>query len=197
MAKKTWKDHEGNTIPSQYVPAIDKARDKVAQRILKQATNLNARIAKFKNDSLTECDDLYNQILESHKVRKNSKGGYSITSFDKDIKIEISIQERVSFDDLIQVAQLKIQEYLESKTHGIDTDLQQIINLAFKTSQGKMDVKRVLGLFKLDIKHHLWIEAMEILKNSISRNNSKRYMRIWQKADNGEYKSIELNFSSI
>lgn len=197
MAKKIWKDHNGDVIPTAYVPSLDKARDRVAQRVLKQAVDLNVRMAKFKDESLMACDALFDKMLEDHKVRKNSKGGYSISSFGKDIKIEISIQERVEFDDLIQVAQLKINEYLESKTHGIDTDLQQIINLAFKTTQGKMDVKRVLGLFKLNIKHHLWVEAMDILKKSISRNNSKRYLRVWKKADNGEYKAVDLNFSSI
>jgi uncharacterized protein HemY len=136
-------------------------------------------------------------MMAEHKVKKNHKGNYSITSFNKNIKIEITIQERVEFDDLIQVAQEKINEYLEKKTGDIDNDLRQIINLAFKTTKGRMDVKRVLGLFKLNIKNKLWLEAMEILKKSISRNTSKRYMRVWKKDASGEYKTIELNFSSI
>lgn len=197
MAKKIWKDHNGQEIPSQYVPRLDKERDRVAQRIVKQALNLNERLSIFKIASIRICDTLFDSMMAEHKVKKNHKGNYSITSFDKDIKIEITIQERVEFDDLIQVAQEKINEYLEQKTGNIDNDLRQIINLAFKTTKGRMDVKRVLGLFKLNIKNKLWLEAMEILKKSISRNTSKRYMRVWKKDASGEYKTIELNFSSI
>lgn len=197
MAKKIWKDHNGNVIPVHYVPKLDKERDRAAQKVLKQALDLNLKLSDFKAKSIELCDDVFEKMLAEHNVKKDRKGNYSITSFDKDIKIEMNIQERVEFDDLIQVAQEKISEYLEEKTGGIDEDLRQIINMAFKTTKGQMDVKRVLGLFKLNIKNKKWLEAMDILKKSINRNTSKRYMRIWQKNAQGEYKSIELNFSSI
>jgi len=197
MATKIWKDHEGNVIPTAYVPKFDKERDRVAQRIVKRAEDLNERLAAFKQESLKVCDELYNKMLADHKVRKNSKGGFSITSFDKDLKIEVSMQERIEFDDLIQVAQEKINEYLLEKAGEADHDLMQLVNLAFKTTKGRLDAKRVLSLFQLNIKHRIWLEAMDILKKSISRNVSKRYLRIWKKDSSGEYKAVDLNFSSI
>lgn len=195
--KKIWKDHNGNVIPTPYVPAIDKQRDRAAQKVLKQALNLNEKLTAFKNDSIALCDAVFDKMMADFKVKKTGKGNYSITSFDKEIKIEISVQERVEFDDLIQVAQEKINDYLAEKTGGIDEDLRQIIDLAFKTTKGQMDVKRVLGLFKLSIRHKKWLEAMEILKKSITRNVSKRYMRVWKKNEQGEYKAVELNFSAL
>lgn len=199
MAKKTWKDHNGNEIPAQYVPTIDKQKDRVARRILKNAIDVNNRLTKLKDESLAACDELYESMLEEAQVtvRKNSRGGYSITSFDKEIKIEVSIQERVEFDDNITIAQEKINEYLKEKTKDTDHDLVQIVNLAFKTTKGQLDVKRVLSLFQLNIKHKLWNEAMDVLKKSITRNNSRRYMRVWEKNKNGDYQSIDLNFSSL
>jgi len=195
--KKIWKDHNGNVIPAPYVPAIDKERDRVAQKVLKQALYLNKKLTAFKHDNIALCDAVFDKMMSDFKVKKKGKGNYSITSFDKGIKIEISVNERVEFDDLIQVAQEKINEYLAEKTGGIDEDLRQIIALAFKTTKGQMDVKRVLGLFKLDIRHKKWLEAMDILKKSITRNVSKRYMRVWKKNEHGEYKAVELNFSAL
>jgi len=195
--KKIWKDHNGNVIPAAYVPAIDKQRDRVAQKVLKQALYINEKLSAFKNESIEACDKVFEQMMSDNNVKKTGKGNFSITSFDKEIKIEISMQERVEFDDLIQVAQEKINEYLAEKTGGIDEDIRQIINLAFKTTKGQMDAKRVLSLFKLNIKNKKWLEAMEILKKSISRNVSKRYMRVWKKNELGEYKAVELNFSSL
>jgi hypothetical protein len=197
MAKTKWIDPTGQEIPAQYVPKLDKMRDRTARRILKKAEDLSERMAAFKEEAVTAADAVYDAMLEENKIRKNSKGGYTITSFDKTIKIELSIQERIEFDDLIQVAQEKINEFLAEKTGGVDEDLRQIINLAFKTSKGQMDVKRVLSLFKLNIHHKKWLEAMDILKKSITRNITKRYMRVWKKDAAGEYKAVELNFSAL
>jgi hypothetical protein len=136
-------------------------------------------------------------MLEDNNVPAQSKGGYSVSTFDRDVKIEISIQERIEFDDKISVAHEKIKQYLAEKMQGVDADLQSLINQAFETRKGRMDVKRILSLFRLQIKHPLWLEAMELIKSSISRNDSKRYVQILKKDVNGEYRNIDLNFSSI
>lgn len=197
MTKKQWIDHNGNEVPAQYVPGLDKTKERTADKTLKKAIKLNKALNEFKKETLKECDSLYNKMLSDHDVKKKGKGNYSITSFDKSIKIEVSMQERIEFDDQIQIAQEKINQYLVVKTGDVDQELQQIINLAFKTSKGRLDAKRVLSLFGLKINHPLWIEAMDILKSSINRNVSKRYLRVWKKDTEGDYKSIELNFSSI
>jgi hypothetical protein len=197
MAKKQWIDLNGNEVPAQYVPKIDKDRERITLKHLKRAKKLSEQLERFKEELLADCDAVYEKMLADNNVPGNSKGGFSISTFDRDAKIEISVQERIEFDDLISVAHEKIKLYLEEKTQGVDHDLQQIINQAFETRKGRMDVKRILGLFRLKINHPTWMEAMELIKQSINRNNSKRYARVWEKDKNGEYRNIELNFSSI
>jgi len=195
--KKKWIDHTGQEIPAAYVPKLDKNRDRVARLYAKKAIALRDKLTTFKEELLEACDNLYDQMLAEHKVHPKTKGGFSVTSFDKSIKIEININERVEFDDRIQVAQELINEYIESKSGGMDKDIRQIVNLAFQTRKGRLDVKRVLGLFQLNIQDKKWVEAMEVLKKSISRNQTKRYARIWLKDKNGEYQAVDLNFSAL
>lgn len=197
MAKKQWIDLNGNEVPAQYVPTLDKERERITLKYLARAKKLSEQLEKLKAEMLAESDAIYERMLKDNNVPGNSKGGFSISTFDRSAKIEISIQERIEFDDLISVAHEKIKQYLEEKTQGVDHDLQQIINQAFETRKGRMDVKRILGLFRLQINHPLWLEAMELIKKSITRNNSKRYVRVWEKDANGEYQNVELNFSSI
>lgn len=197
MKKKQWVDVSGNEVPGQYVPKLDKERERVTLKYLAKSKKLSEQLATLKDEMLADCDRIYEKMLEDNNVRGNSKGGYSISTFDRSAKIEVSIQERIEFDDLISVAHQKIKQFLEEKTQGVDHDLQQIINQAFETRKGRMDVKRILGLFRLQITHPLWIEAMELIKKSINRNNSKRYVRVWEKDANGEYRNVELNFSSM
>lgn len=197
MAKKEWVDLNGNKVPAQYVPKLDKERERITLKYLAKAKKLSEQLANLKEELLADCDWVYDQMLAENNVPGNSKGGFSLSTFDRSAKIEISIQERIEFDDLISVAHEKIKQYIEEKTQGVDHDLQQLINQAFETRKGRMDVKRILGLFRLQINHPLWIDAMELIKKSISRNSSKRYARVWEKDKEGEYRSVELNFSSI
>ncbi len=197
MAKKVWKNHSGDTVPAAYVPTLDKERERVALKIYNKAKRLNESLQAFKELALTEADAVFDKMLADNNVDRERKGNFSITTFDKQIKIEVNVQERIDFDDQIQVAQAKINEFIEQKTNGIDPELTELINSAFQTNKGRMDVKRVLSLFNLKINHPLWKEAMELIKQSISRNSSKRYMRVWKKDKNGEYLAVELNFSSI
>jgi hypothetical protein len=197
MSKKVWINHTGQEVPAGYVPKIDKDREKLVLTYIAKAEKLSKQLEDLKTEMLTECDGFFTDMLESNGVKKDGKGNYSLTSFDKMLKIEVSVQDRIEFDDMIQVAHAKIKEYLNEITKDTNADIQVLVNSAFQTSKGRMDVKKVLSLFELHIKHPKWVEAMELIKNSINRNNSKRYVRLFKKDTMGEYKNIELNFSSL
>lgn len=194
---KQWIDHKGVAIPAKYVPKNDKEREVIVTRYINRAIKLNEALIDFKNGVLAECDAFYDQLMADNGVKKQGKGNYSLTTFDKAYKIEVDVQDRIEFDDTIQVAHEKLKAFIAEKTQGVDFDLQQIVNGAFQTSKGKMDVKRVLGLFEYNINHPTWKEAMELIKNSIQRNSSKRYVRLWERQENGDYRAIELNFSAL
>lgn len=196
---KVFTDHHGNEIPAAYIHKIDKQKDAAAKKLHAKAVKLSKALQEFKNEALTQCDALYEQMLQENKVtiRENARGGYSIMTIDKAIKIEITISETISFNEKIDFAQSKIKEYLAEKTQGVDNDLQLLVNEAFKTRKGQLDTKRVIGLLKLNITHRLWVEAMELIKQSIEQNNTKRYMRIWERESDNSYTNIKLDFASI
>lgn len=197
MASKKWINHLGQEVPTAYVPTLDKKKEKAAIKYFKQAKKISEKLKELKTAVLEDCDSIYEEMCEAEDVRTGKKGNYTVQTFDKSIKIEVNVQERIDFDDQINLAQAKINEFLEEKTQGIDHDLQSLINSAFQTSKGRLDTKRILGLFKLNIKAAKWKQAMELIRKSIDRNISKRYVRIFERNDEGEYKAIELNFSSI
>lgn len=196
MSKK-WINHLGQEVPTPYVPTIDKKKDRLARKYLKKAKNISEKMAALKAELVDEADALYEAMQKDADVRTGKKGNYSISSFDKVVKIEVDVQERIEFDDKINLAQQKIDEFLREKTAGVDHDLQELINSAFKPQKGRLDTKRILGLFKINIKAKKWKEAMELIRQSIDRNISKRYIRIMEKNEAGEYDAVSLNFSSL
>jgi hypothetical protein len=186
---KVWNDHRGNEVPVEYVPDIDRRTEVVIGKLLRSAESLSKKLAEFK---------MYAEMLKNANIEVGErKGNYTLTSFDKSVKIEINVSDRIEFDDNINFAQEKINEFLAIKTNGADFELTEIVNNAFKTRKGRLDSKRIMGLFSYKIKHKTWLEAMELLKNSITTNSSVRYMDFSVKDENGKYQPVKLNFSSI
>jgi len=203
MAAKTptITDAQGLDIPIKLVPKIDLDADKIAKKIAKEAEKLNEQLRAKKTEWLSLCDNWFEQLLiklkTEDKTHGKGKGNYTITSYDKTIKIEINIGMRIEFDSKLQLAQQKINEYLEKITEGSVDEIRLIVNNAFSTTRGNLDTKKIMSLFSYQIKHALWLEAMEILKQSITTNVSKRYINISHKDTEGKYTAIQLQFSAL
>lgn len=196
--KRVWIDHTGAVIPAKYVPSIKKKEDKTVRQIHKKALKLHKMLKDFKDEAVKLADEMYKEMAMSNQIVLDDKPhNFTLFSFDKSIKIEIQVHNRIEFDSTIDFAQQKINEFLEEKTKGIDDELIVIIQSAFKTSRGKLDAKKIMQLFSLKINHPKWKEAMEILKNSMNVNHTKRYLNIYEKNEEGKYKMITLNYSAL
>jgi hypothetical protein len=197
----TMADATGLLIPIKLISKIDLNADKTAKKIVKDAKALQERLIDFKDSALDACDEWYNQLLaqlkDSGKDVDSKKGNYTIFSYDRSIKIEVKIGTRLEFDSNINIAKIKIDEYLEAITKDSNSEVATIVQHAFTTSKGKLDAKRVLQLFSLNITNKLWVEAMEMLRQSIKTNITKRYMAIWERDANGEYQPLVLQFSNL
>jgi hypothetical protein len=196
---KTYADKDGNQVPSGFIHKIDRDKHAMAERYAKKAQKLSDALKEFKEAFFEEADQLYQRSLDDAKVKRrdNAKGSYTISTIDKRIKCEVTVNEFMTFNDNISLAQEKLHEYLSTKTNSIDDDLKAIINSAFETSKGRLDVKRIIGLKKLNIKDELWLAAMSLIDQSYEVRNTKRYGRIWILDEQGEYQNVCLDFASL
>jgi hypothetical protein len=197
--KKQWVNHKGEIVPEKYVSGYDKKKEKVLLKLLSSSEKLSNLLHAHKAEIFKETDNLIELMYKEHNSSRpeDYKGNYTIFSFDKQIRLTIKVSEVIDFDDKIKIAQDKINKFLEEKTKGADQDLSLLVNNAFKTSKGRLDKNRVLGLFSLKINHPLWNEAMELIKSSITTNHTKRYATVAKRDKEGNYKDIMLNISSI
>lgn len=73
-----------------------------------------------------------------------------------------------------------------------------LINDAFSVDkEGKISTGKVLGLRRMDIKDPQWLKAMDAISDSIIVVDSKAYVRIYERDDNGKYQPISLDFSNV
>lgn len=202
MAKvKTIKDHNGYPVPVSAIPKIELLKDKTAQQMAKKFEDMNKKLQVLKDWTFDKADELSELQLKYYELEgrdtSNFKGGFSFYSYDKTIKVEVNVGQRLEFDDKINLAKAEIDEYCKELTAEQNADIITIVNGAFTTSRGNLDHKKILQLFSYKIKHPRWLKAMEILKESITTNHSKRYIKVSVKNENGEYEQINIQFSSL
>lgn len=195
-----WLDESGYKIPFNRLTNIEKNQEKLAAKILKESERLNVQLCLFKDLVRTICEKVYREFMESKGLNKPAKGNFTWFNFDRSIKVEVSINDRIEFDDLtMKACKEKFDEFLNQNIDQKQDFVKELINEAFSTSRGKLDSKKVMSLMKYrtKIKDTLFQEAFDLMEQSIRRPDSRTYFRVWKKAENGQYQNIDLNFSSI
>lgn len=196
-----WVNESGQEIPINYITPSDRLKERVTSNILRNSKALNKKLREHKEAVGRLCDRVLEKKLEELNARGKATGKGSIVfyNFDRSIKIEVSISERVDFDDItIQACKVKLDEFLSANLDAKTEFLKDMVTNAFSTSRGKLDSRKVLGLmrYRSKIKDQLFQEALDLLADSIRRPGSKTYFRVWERDKNG-YQNIDLNFSSL
>lgn len=197
---KVWKDETGREIPMQYISAANKLRERHAATLLKGAKDIHGKLKAYKVEMDRMCLEVYAKAMEDFKAEKETKGNFTWFNFDRSIKIEVSISDRIQFDDLaIDASKQKLDQFLDENVTTKMEFVKELVQDAFSTSRGKIDAKKVFQLmrYRTKIQNPLFQEAIDILEKGITNPGSRKYFRIWERDADGGYQVVDLNFSSI
>lgn len=200
-----WKDEKGNNVPAKYVPKFDKLKTYRANKLAKEAKQLQKRIIDFKQRFKEITDEVFEEFVKQYEIeRTDHKGNFTFKTFDGRIKVEVDVNDLIRFEDeKIQAAHEKLKQFLDNAMGDEENFLRELVNDAFETSNGQLDARRVLHLtkYRKQIKgkknSRLYNEAMDLLEEAITRPDSKKYMRIYEKDEDGQFQPIVLNFSAL
>jgi hypothetical protein len=192
-------DATGQMIPVKYVKPYDRKRDAIARRILKRWLVGRAVIERVYAETVKDIEEL-EQAATTERTggrKLGVKGNFQATSFDGLIVVSRSAKYSLHFDERLRAAQAIIEGIVREKTDGVDLDLVELIRGVFKpTSDGMLSQARVLGLFKLNIKHARWQEAMSLIRESIAAKRSKDILAVRFKNDrNADWQSVLLDIA--
>jgi len=198
---KEWMDESGTSIPYNRTTKAERLMERSSARILKSALSVNKQLKAFKDMVRDLSNEAYEAFMEEKSSNRVTKGNFTWFNFNRSIKIEVSVNEPIQFDDLtIAAAKEKFDQFLDENVQSKNEFVKQMINDAFETQRaGKLDVKQVMGLtrYQNKINDPLFSEAVALITEAIRRPKSKTYFRVWLKDEAGEYQNVELNLSSI
>jgi hypothetical protein len=199
---KMWLDAKGFPIPLTRVSKRERFQEQAAASILKNAEKLTKELRELKDTCIKACEEAYSLAMTENKVdeEKTAKGNFTFYTFDRSVRIERSISDRIDFDSAgIDAAKILFDQFLNGKLEGTDEMVRELVMHAFNSKKGKLDAKKVLSLlsFRSKIKADLFQQACACIEKAIINPDSAVYYRIAQRQEDNSYKYLELNFSSI
>jgi hypothetical protein len=197
-----WLNEAKQSIPYNRTTPFERKSEIALAKITKEAISINEKLSAFKDDLRLQAAELYEAFIAENggKAPGKGKGGATFFNFDRSIKVELSVNERIEFDEnLITLAQDKLNELLNDGLNEAKEFVKPLVMDAFTTSKGSLDTKRVLGLRRYSerIKDSRYAEAMAFIDKAIRRPDSKEYYRVWVLDAEGKYQDVQLNFSAI
>lgn len=197
---KFMKNAQGAFIPIENVKPVDKLRDDLVKNLMSQTKKVQKIIEDHRNICWEDIKAFLEISASEHNVKYGGeKGNITLLSYDGKYKVVIANQDYISFNEKLQIAKDLIDECIRKWAKGADKNLLALVNDAFKVDkQGKISTEKILGLRRLEINDFTWNEAMKAITESITVEDSKRYIRFYERREkDGKYEHISLSPQSL
>ncbi|MEI0524678.1 DUF3164 family protein [Brachyspira murdochii] len=197
---KFMKNAQGAFIPIENVKPVDKLRDDLVKNLMSKTKEVQKIIEEHRNICWEDIKAFLEISASEHNVKYGGeKGNITLLSYDGKYKVVIANQDYISFNEKLQIAKDLIDECIRKWAKGADKNLLALVNDAFKVDkQGKISTEKILGLRRLEINDFTWNEAMKAITESITVEDSKRYIRFYERRDkDGKYEHISLSPQSL
>ncbi|HAS88253.1 MAG TPA: sulfate transporter [Desulfovibrio sp.] len=194
------EDSRGRFVRAEHVSDYDKLKDDTVKNIFGHALRVQQEIKDFKTDTMGDVYALMEVAAEKYDAKLGGKkGNVSILSFDGRQKIQIAVNETLTFDERLQIAKELVDECLIEWTQDSRTEIKTLVTSAFEVDkQGNISTAKVMSLLKLEINDAKWQRAMKALNESLSVLCSKKYIRFYQRDNHDEkWQGIPLDIAAL
>ena len=193
------QDARGNLVSVDNIKPIDLARDDFIREAFAKVLPLREQMKELKAQQMADANDFVDLSVEQYGAKRSVKGNITLTSFDGKLRIAIAQADVLHFDERLQAAKALIDECLNEWTQDSRAELKTFVLQAFDVSQeGKINVRKVLDLRKLDIADETCQRAMKAIADSLHTQATREYIRYYQRnEETGEYEHVSLDFARV
>jgi hypothetical protein len=200
-----WQNASGEQVPVKFVPKTDKLKETLAAKLHKSALNVEACLNALHQDMNIAFEDIKNAVkaeyqIKTGKSKAQGKGSFTWFNFDKSLKVEADMNDIVKWDNGLMTEALELlNKYIDGSLTDSNVLIKELVNKAFANTKGMIDSGKVFQILRYEdkIKNTSFQKACQLMKQAQSIDRTKLYMRIWEKCSDGQYRNINLNFSSI
>lgn len=194
-----WQDARGALVPVSVLKGIDIDREELLGELIEQAIAASAVLREFKLRGFADIQAFIDLSSEKYGAKYGQKGNVTFHTFDGRFKIQRAMQDRIAFDERIQIAKSLIDECLVDWTTDARPEIKILVNEAFNTDkEGNINTGRVLALRRYDIDDPRWKQAMTAIGEAVKVVASRSYIRVYERVgDSDQYKPIPLDIAGV
>ena len=191
---------QGHLVPLANISEQDQLRDQLVSELVPKAQDLHAALKAFKDQALTDIDDLVAIAGERYGVKiGGKKGNVSLTSYDGQFKVVRPFREVIAFTEEIEAGKTLIDSCLRRWSADADPHLLAVVEQAFRTNtKGEIKTGKILDLMRLEIDDEEWKRAMQALRDAMKNTGTAVYVRLYERIGKSEqYKPIPLDLAAV
>ncbi len=195
-----WEDATGRLIPKSQVRGEDELKDKLLGEIVSRWNQAQEALKGLKQWIYEEVEAYLNLLQENYGAKPRKSESLTLQDFSGQFRLEIKVAHLIAFDERLQIAKGLIDQCIERWSYGSDPNLVTVIKDAFRVNQeGKVSIPRVLGLKRLSIQDSQWEKAMEAIHDSIIIEQTKKYIRLYQRVHSveGKWQALPLDLAAL
>lgn len=195
--KPYWVDADGSLKPESAISNADKKKEEMIDAVFESVGETKESMEKFKLWVWEVLTTYIEKLAKKAKVDK-PQGNFTIVNYDSTRRIRFSRRERQDFNENLQFAKAKFDEWVVKKTEGADEILAELVQKAFEVNkEGEINRSFLFRLLGYSINDPDFKKAQELLKKSMIVNGTKDYILFQEKDEHGEWKSIPLDFAAL
>lgn len=175
-------------------------RDTITENIITTAKQLFTELSEFKTYCHVNMDEQAKSLAEYGELKSTSKGGFSITNSEGDMRVTRRRDTEPTWDERSLKAIELIKEFLGDTIKKRDIKLFEILmSFLERNDKGDLEYSRVMDLYKHEDKFDdpRWKEGLRLIKESYSSHLKGFGYEFKVKGDDGKWKSLLLSFAGI
>lgn len=192
----------GEKVHVDLIKGDELMRDTLVNALLADAEVFRGMLAEFRAKSEQRVEEYMNTLMEKYRINamaRSKKGNITLENYASTAKIQIAVQDKLAFDEKIQLAKMKFDEYFEQVTAQSSEEIKLLINKAFDVDkEGNVDVKKILELRSYDIRHPKWVEGVALIEEAKKVVHSKRFIRFYRRNDpDAKWEHVSLDLAAV
>ena len=192
----------GEQVHIDLVKGDEKMRDGLVNELLDEAVAFKGIMAEFRSKAEQKVEGYFEELMAKYNLdpkAKSKKGNITLENYAGTAKVQIAISDKLTFDEKIQLARMKFDEYFDEVTEGSSEEIKLLINKAFDVDkEGNIDVKKILELRSYNIKHPKWVEGVALIEESKKIVSSKSYIRFYRRESSDKaWEHVSLDIAAV
>lgn len=179
--------------------AYQQLKHDTVNKMCAEAVLLSSSLFTFHEAAMKELTGFREIMNQYGDLPANSKGGFSISNEDDTFRCRLKFQNLGDFDEKAEIAESHIRSFFERTLMKTDKNSYELVMKLLERKKGKLEYSRVMEILSFEDRYddEGWKKACQLLKESFHHTGTKNYLEFEQKDENGVWKKINLNLSSL